>query len=169
MHDVPAAVDFHFDVMCPWAYRTSIWMREVRDRAGVDVTWRFFSLEEVNREDGKPHPWERPWSYGWSLLRIAARLNRDDHELVDRWYERAGRALHAERTPVHDPDVARTLLAEIGVDPRVLDEALEDPTTHDDVRRPPARPRCRRLGCADAVLRRRGVRLRPGDPRSSGR
>lgn len=134
MHDVPAAVDFHFDVMCPWAYRTSIWMREVRDRAGVDVTWRFFSLEEVNREDGKPHPWERPWSYGWSLLRIAARLNRDDHELVDRWYERAGRALHAERTPVHDPDVARTLLAEIGVDPRVLDEALEDPTTHDDVR-----------------------------------
>src|SRR5688572_10142976 len=41
-------VDFHFDVMCPWAYQTSRWMREVRDRTGVEVRWRFFSLEEVN-------------------------------------------------------------------------------------------------------------------------
>ena len=51
----PTEVDFHFDVMCPYAYQTSLWMREVRDRAGVDVTWRFFSLEEVNRAEGKKH------------------------------------------------------------------------------------------------------------------
>src|ERR1041384_7755480 len=70
----PEWVDFHFDVMCPWAYQTSRWMREVRDLTGVDVRWRFFSLEEINRVEGKKHPWEREWSYGWSMMRVGARL-----------------------------------------------------------------------------------------------
>ena len=80
-----ASVDFHFDVMCPWAYQTSLWMREVRDLTGVEVRWRFFSLEEINRQDGKKHPWEREWCYGWSMLRIAALLRREDPALVDAW------------------------------------------------------------------------------------
>ena len=42
----PTSVEFHFDVMCPWAYKTSLWIREVRDLTGLDITWRFFSLEE---------------------------------------------------------------------------------------------------------------------------
>jgi 2-hydroxychromene-2-carboxylate isomerase len=43
--DTPVtSVDFHFDIMCPWAYQASIWMREVRDRLGLKVRWRFFSL-----------------------------------------------------------------------------------------------------------------------------
>jgi hypothetical protein len=24
------SVDFHFDIMCPWAFQASVWMREVR-------------------------------------------------------------------------------------------------------------------------------------------
>ena len=63
----PSHVAFHFDVMCPWAYQTSIWMREVRDRLNIEVDWCFFSLEEINREEGKKHPWEREWSYGCLL------------------------------------------------------------------------------------------------------
>jgi hypothetical protein len=34
----------------------------------------------------------------------------------------------------HDPDVARRLLEELGLGADTLDEALADPTTHDDVR-----------------------------------
>ena len=67
-----ADVDFHFDVMCPWAYQASVWIREVRAATGLEVRWRFFSLEEINRKEGKKHPWERPWSYGWSMMRIGA-------------------------------------------------------------------------------------------------
>ena len=48
MADRPTRVDFHFDVICPWAYQTSLWMRDVRDRQGLEVDWRFFSLEEIN-------------------------------------------------------------------------------------------------------------------------
>ena len=86
-------IGFHFDVMCPWAYQTSLWIRDVRRQNGLQIDWRFFSLEETNREEGKKHPWEREWSYGWSMMRIGAYLRRQDPALLDEWYARAGRAL----------------------------------------------------------------------------
>jgi 2-hydroxychromene-2-carboxylate isomerase len=126
-------VDYHFDPMCPFAYHTSRWMREVRERVGITVQWRFFSLEEVNRVEGKKHPWERPWSYGWSLMRIGVLLRRRDMALLDSWYELTGSTLHDHGGKPHDPDVARQLLREIGVEPTLLDEALADPTTHEEI------------------------------------
>jgi len=130
---VPTSVDFHFDLMCPFAYQTSRWMREVRESCGTTVNWRFFSLEEVNRPEGKKHPWERAWSYGWSMMRIGALLRRQDMALLDAWYAQAGRALHVEGRKPHDPAVARQLLAELDLDPALVDEAIADPTTGDEV------------------------------------
>ena len=72
----PRTVDVHFDPMCPFAYATSVWLRDVRAQIGIDLNLRFFSLEEINRVQGKKHPWERPWSYGWSLMRVGALLRR---------------------------------------------------------------------------------------------
>jgi 2-hydroxychromene-2-carboxylate isomerase len=127
-------VDFHFDAMCPWAYHASRWIRAVRDRTGLEVRWKFFSLEEINRAEGKKHPWEREWSYGWSMMRIGALLRRKDPALLDAWYERAGRALHEEGRQPHRREIAEALLGELGVDgPTVVADALADPTTHDDV------------------------------------
>jgi 2-hydroxychromene-2-carboxylate isomerase len=127
-------VDFHFDVMCPWAYQTSKWIRDVRSATGLEISWRFFSLEEVNRKEGKKHPWEREWSYGWSMMRIGALLRRDSMEALDAWYERAGRALHEDGLKPHEPAVARHLLEELGFDPGLVDRAIADPTTHDEVK-----------------------------------
>lgn len=128
------SVDFHFDVMCPYAYQTSRWMRSVRDQLGVDVRWRFFSLEEVNRAEGKKHPWEREWSYGWSMMRVGARLRREDPALLDEWYLRAGTALHVDGLKPHRREVAEHLVAELGLDPALVGEAIDDPTTTDEVR-----------------------------------
>ena len=127
-------VDFSFDVMCPWAYQTSLWIREIRERHDVQVNWRLFSLEEINLVAGKKHPWERPISFGWTPLRVAAWLRRIDMDLCDAWYAAAGRALHIEGRLPHQADVAAELLAEIGAPPQAWDEALADLTTHDDVR-----------------------------------
>ena len=131
-------VDFHFDVMCPWAYQTSKWIREARRCRDITVRWRFFSLEEVNRLEGKKHPWERNWSYGWSMLRVAALLRRQPeprgNALVDRFYEVAGRMLHEDGVKVHTPEGVEAVLDEIGEDPALVRQAIEDPSTHDDVR-----------------------------------
>jgi 2-hydroxychromene-2-carboxylate isomerase len=126
-------VDFHFDIMCPYAYQTSLWMREVRDTMGVEVRWRFFSLEEINRQEGKKHPWEREWTYGWSMMRIGAFLRRSSTDLLDRWYATAGRALHVEGRKPHRPEVAEELVAEMGLDPSTVKAAIADPTTGDEV------------------------------------
>lgn len=128
------SVDFHFDIMCPWAYQTSRWMRDIRDQLDLEVRWRFFSLEEVNRAEGKKHPWEREWSYGWSMMRIGALLRRMDPDLVDRWYLTAGTALHVEGLKPHRREVAEHLLGHLGLDPALVAQAMEDETTHEDVR-----------------------------------
>lgn len=119
--------------MCPYAYQTSLWIREVRDLTRLDVNWRFFSLEEANRADGKKHPWEREWSYGWSMMRIGAVLRRRSMADLDAWYARAGRALHVEGLKPHVPEVARALLEDLGFAAALVDEAVTDPTTDDEV------------------------------------
>jgi len=129
----PTAVDFHFDIMCPYAYQTSLWIRNVRDETGLDIRWKFFSLEEINREEGKKHPWEREWSYGWSMMRIGALLRRQDMDLLDRWYAEAGRALHIDGRKPHRPEVAEAILGEMGLDPGLVRAAIDDPTTGDEV------------------------------------
>jgi 2-hydroxychromene-2-carboxylate isomerase len=132
--DQPSGVDFHFDIMCPYAYQTSLWIREVRDLTGLDLRWRFFSLEEINRAEGKKHPWEREWSYGWSMMRVGALLRRQSMALLDDWYRVAGSALHVEGRKPHRPEVAEELLVELGLDPGLVSSAIDDPTTGDEVR-----------------------------------
>jgi 2-hydroxychromene-2-carboxylate isomerase len=119
--------------MCPYAYQTSLWIREVRNLTGLEVNWRFFSLEEINRQEGKKHPWEREWSYGWSMMRIGAVLRRRSMADLDAWYGRAGRALHVDGHKPHEKAVARHLLEEGGLDPDLVDQAIADPTTGDEV------------------------------------
>jgi len=128
-----SSVDFHFDPLCPYAYQTSKWIRSVREQNGLDISWRFFSLEEINRVEGKKHPWERDWTFGWSLMRVGALLRRTSMDNLDRWYERIGRALHEEGLRPHRPEVARELLAELGLDPGLVDESTADTTTNDEV------------------------------------
>ena len=127
-------IDFYLDPMCPWAYQTSKWIREVRKHTGLGIDWRFFSLEEINRTDGKKHPWEREWSYGWSQMRVGAYLRRQSGDAVDQWYAAIGQAFHEEGRPTHDPDVHQEILSGIGFEDDVVQAAIADPTTSDEVR-----------------------------------
>jgi DSBA-like thioredoxin domain len=69
------------------------------------------------------------------MMRVAALLRRESMELCDRFYEVAGRALHVEGRKPHRPEVAAELLGSIGLDPGLVEAAIADETTHDDVHR----------------------------------
>jgi hypothetical protein len=90
-------------------------------------------LEEINRPEGKRHPWERPLAYGWTPMRVAAWLRRTDMDLCDAWYEACGRALHVDGRRFYERDTAIELLQSIGAPITAWDDAIADPTTHDDV------------------------------------
>lgn len=141
---VQSGVRFYFDPLCPWAYRASQWIREVRKRVGIQVEWRFFSLEVVNAADPEPSPFERDWAPGWAFLRAAAWLrqahsvsdaNEDSNSAVDRFYARLGEAIHDRGISANDRRSAEELVEHIGYPRSLLGDALSDPDTERAVMR----------------------------------
>jgi predicted DsbA family dithiol-disulfide isomerase len=124
----PIHLRYYFDPLCPFAWLTSLWIREVRRHRPVEVEWRFFSLAGVQDPDD---PWNGP-------LRIAALARREGgNEAVDRAYLALGRLFHERPDSFNDIDrlaeVAQPLLREVGLDPSLAPRALEDATTIDAV------------------------------------
>lgn len=130
----PTRIAFFFDPLCPFAYQTSRWIREVAARTGLQVDWRFFSLQEANHQETDPHPWEQEWAGSWSLMRVGAWLRTQDPGLLDRWYAAIGRATHEEGRPAYERDVAQQIVDEMGLPADTIQRALADPATNDAVR-----------------------------------
>ena len=47
-----ADLEFYFDPVCPFAWMTSKWVRQVAALRALDVEWRFISLRLVNAGGG---------------------------------------------------------------------------------------------------------------------
>lgn len=77
-----ADLAFYFDPVCPFAWMTSKWVREVARQRDYEVEWRFISLRLVNAEVDYdthfPPGYERGHTAGLELLRVAAAV-RDHH------------------------------------------------------------------------------------------
>src|SRR4051794_1644408 len=134
---VTESLTFYLDPMCPYSYQTSVWIREVRDQLGgdLDIEWKFFSLEEVNLEAGKRHPWERPWSFGFGQMRVGALIRRElGNDAVDRWYDAVGNAFFADGVKTHVPEEHAAIIAGAGFDPAFVERAIDDDSTLTEVR-----------------------------------
>jgi 2-hydroxychromene-2-carboxylate isomerase len=128
-------VIFYFDPMCPYAYQSSIWIRNVREQSAVDIIWRFFSLEEVNLVAGKRHPWERPWSFGLGQMRVGALIRRElGNDALDRWYDAVGHAFFYDGVKTHLPAEHERVIAGAGFDPAFVEHAIADESTLTEVR-----------------------------------
>ena len=126
---------FYFDPMCPYAYQTSVWIRDVQRQRGLDITWKFFSLEEVNLVAGKRHPWERPWSFGFGQMRVGALIRRElGNDALDRWYAAVGHAFFYDGVKTHIPAVHAQVIAAAGFDESFVERAVADASTLTEVR-----------------------------------
>ena len=127
----PQHVDFYFDVLCPFAWRTSLWMREVIRECGVAVTWKQFSLAIANNREPDSEYAQRDFALGRTFI-AAERLGGNDG--VDRLYLALGDAIHGQRLNPLDEDVMRDVLASAGHIPELMEAALDDNTTEDEYR-----------------------------------
>jgi 2-hydroxychromene-2-carboxylate isomerase len=130
-----ADLNFYFDPVCPFAWLTSTWVRQVAARRDYVVDWRFISLRLLNAHIDYPThfppDYEAGHTAGLRLLRVAARA-RAEHgrEAVGPLYEAFGRHIfEADRQPDPAVSVSRefvsTVLTEAGL-PVSLADAVHD-------------------------------------------
>jgi len=126
------SINFHFDPACPLAWRTALWIREVRKVRPVDVTWRLFSLEVVNRKEGTEPDYQNGGS--WAALRTLALVRRQGgNEAVEKLYLTLGAAQHGRKESIKQLDVLREGAKKADLDPAIVDAALADESTIHDV------------------------------------
>jgi len=128
----PVSINFHFDPLCPLAWRTFLCIREARKVRPINITWRFFSLEVVNRKEGVTPDYQKDGS--WAAQRTLDMARRKyGNDAVERLYLTLGAAQHGHRESIKDLDVIRSAVKQANLDPAIVDEALYDETTIEDV------------------------------------
>ena len=143
-----ADLNFWFDPVCPFAWMTSKWVRQVAALRGYAVDWRFISLRMVNAQvdyDRQfPADYEAGHTAGLRLLRVAAKARTTlGPEAVGTFYAALGKQVFDTPPPSPLPDTSpldyrgtpsfvAPVLAEAGL-PEPLVEALEDATLDADI------------------------------------
>ena len=118
-------VDFYFDVSCPWAWRTALWIREVAKVRPIQVTWKFLSLAKIN-EAGDYSRDSHTASHATFPLLARARA-QGGNEAVERLYVALGQARHERKESLADAAVIERALTEAGLDPAWRTEAAAEP------------------------------------------
>ncbi len=128
----PATINFHFDPLCPLAWRTALWIREARAVRPVDVRWRFFSLEVVNRQPGTEPDYVN--GNGWAALRSLALARRQrGNEGVEKLYIALGNAQHGRKESIRQREAVDKCAQEAGFAAGFVEEALANEETIRDV------------------------------------
>ena len=123
-------VAFYFDVSCPWAWRTALWIREVAKVRPIQVNWRFLSLAKINEAADYSRD-SHAASHATFPLLARARA-QGGNEAVERLYVALGQACHERKESLADAAVIDRALTEAGLDPAWRTEATE-PGTEDRI------------------------------------
>ena len=145
-----ADINFYFDPVCPFAWMTSKWVRQVQAQREYTVDWRFISLRQINAhvdyDAHFPPEYEAGHTAGLRLLRVAAKT-RAEHgrESIARLYEALGTHIF-EADPDTDQrtegevrerrgtrDFVEPILAEARL-PMTLADALDDESWDSEIR-----------------------------------
>ena len=134
-------IHFHFDPVCPFAWLTSRWVRNVVEQRPMEVDWRFISLrlinEHVDYDTRFPPGYEAGHTAGLRMLRVcAAARERHGRDVVGDLYTALGGSVFDIDPPADQAALGRAatvapLLAGLGLDADLVD-ALDD-TSFDEV------------------------------------
>ena len=125
-----ADLTVHLDPVCPWAWRTFLWLREVRAVRPMEIAWKILSLKEINREDDPDVRGEAFVEPAERLLVLARREGGSD--AFEKLFLALGRARHERRENLTGEEVLAAALAEAGLDSSLLPRALDDSSVFEE-------------------------------------
>ena len=123
-------LDVFYDYLCPFVYRTSVLLQNVRDSGEreLEVRWRYFSLTQVNSKDDGWTVWDAPESErvrGRLAFKAAEAARRQDG--FEDFHMRLLRARHLDRVDIDDIDVLERVADESGLERDRFRKDVADP------------------------------------------
>jgi len=117
----PTRVGLWIDPGCPWAWQTTVWLRELAADGRVELDWRLFSLE-LNAMPPEAPFWEACQRDGEALVALALARREGGNPAFERLYDSIGSRLHVEKQ-APSPDVVRAGADDAGM-PGIVDRAV---------------------------------------------
>lgn len=136
--------EIFYDYFCPFVYRASVLLQNVGRLSAFrcEVTWRYFSLAQVNSKDDAWTAWDAPESEhvsGRVAFRAAEAGRRQGG--FDQLHMPLLEARHRDRLNIDDVVVVERVAVDAGLDLKRFRKDLADPTTLDALRRDHLRAR----------------------------
>jgi predicted DsbA family dithiol-disulfide isomerase len=116
---VATTFELFYDYRCPFVYRASLLLQNVRDSGErtLDVRWRYFSLSQVNSKDDGWTVWEAPESElvkGRLAFKAAEAARRQDR--FEDFHMPLLHARHRDRLDIDDVAIVEQVAVEAGLD-----------------------------------------------------
>ncbi|MFC6084907.1 mycothiol-dependent nitroreductase Rv2466c family protein [Sphaerisporangium aureirubrum] len=136
----PTPVDFWFDPLCPWAWMTSRWVKEVQGVRSIEPRWHIMSLAVLNEDKDISDEYREALKDAMASVRVLqAAADKYGEAVLGDLYTAIGTRFHVEgvlaaaKGPGR-PAAVRAALAEalesLGLDAGLVDAA--DSTEYDD-------------------------------------
>jgi predicted DsbA family dithiol-disulfide isomerase len=127
-----------YDYFCPFVYRASVLLQNVGRSPAVklDVTWRYFSLAQVNSKDDGWTAWEAPESEhvrGRLAFKAAEAARRQG--AFEQLHTPLLEARHRDRLDVDEIEVVERVAVDAGLDIKRFRKDIADPRILDALER----------------------------------
>ncbi len=122
--------ELFYDYLCPFVYRTSVWLQNVTDshERTLSIRWRYFSLAQVNAKDEGWTVWDAPDSelVKGRLAFKAAEAARRQHRF-EAFHGPLLHARHRDRLDINEVMVVERVAVEAGLDLEQFRKDIADP------------------------------------------
>lgn len=125
-------VDFWFDPICPFAFATSRWIREVEKVRDIKVHWNVMSLGVLNEANSASPEEDEDIMARWIPARTSTAVSQAAPEKLGEFYTAIGTEIHISGHRDFEA-VSRRAVAAVGLDESLVDEARTD--KYDEVMR----------------------------------
>ncbi len=115
------SVKFWFDVSCPFAWKTSRWIKEVEKHRDIDLEFIPMSLSVLNENADIPADYAEKMKANWGPARVFAKVKNERPEKIDELYTAMGTIVHTQGEGgkadfgAYD-EIIKRALAEVGLD-----------------------------------------------------